>query len=83
MLFSRKQPKGFTYEPRYHADGSRRDQQRKIHFTRTTTKLSFAKRASIFTIPLLILVIYLFLYFRRYERTGGDTTIKVEKIEVK
>jgi hypothetical protein len=82
MLFSRKQPKGFTYEPRYHADGTRRDQKRNIHFARAAKKVSLAKRSWLFMFCLLILVIYLFLYFRRFERNGSDATIKVEKIEV-
>lgn len=81
MLFKQRKPRGFHYEPRFTRDEETKA-QKKFDFSRTKPKTATGARSMIFIILLVALVLYLILFFRRYEASPPDTKIEVENIIV-
>jgi len=81
MLFKQRKPRGFHYEPRFARDEETRA-KKKFEFSRTKPKTATGGRTMIFLIALVVLVLYLIIFFRRYEASPPDTKIEVENIIV-
>lgn len=81
MLFKQRKPKGFHYEPRYTRDGEKKP-LKSFEFSRTMPRSPSGGRSLIFMIVLVLLVIYLVLFFRRYKESPPETKFEVEDIIV-
>jgi hypothetical protein len=83
MLFGpKRKPRGFYYESRYNADGTKKERRPEFNFSRTKPGKAQSRRSLIFMVVLIILVVYLLVFFKRMENRTENHSFKVENIEV-
>jgi len=82
MLFGKRKPRGFNYQPRYSQDGEKIERRSQFDFSRSGSRTPSSRRTIIIYIVLVILVAYLIIFFRRLEKQNPDAPMKVESILV-